>query len=70
MDIWEPEHVDHEHDFDVHQLIKCRADTLSRLESGYQMLKSLDGKQEYITVISMLVEYETLIKLCKGELDG
>lgn len=74
MDIWEPEHVEHEHDFDVHKLIaenqnlkKQKADALSRLKGGKMMLEKLDGQQEHITVISALCEYETIIKILEGE---
>lgn len=75
MDIWNPEHIEHEHDFDVHKLIaenqklkKQKADALSRLKGGKMMLEKLDGQQEYITVISALCEYETLIKILEGDI--
>jgi hypothetical protein len=69
MDIWEPEHLNHNHDLDVHKLIKCRADTLQRLKMGLVLLKRTSEHQEYVTTLSVECEYETLIKLLEGDLE-
>ncbi len=67
-DPWDVTYVNHEHDFDVHNLIMQRLRALERLNELLEILQSMtDDGISKVTVLSVECELTKLKKILGGE---
>lgn len=69
MDPWDIEYVNHEHDFDVHDLIMQKTRTLERIDELLENLQRMtnDGLSK-TSIISVEFELTKLKKILGGEM--